>query len=396
MKNPVIAEDCFIYDKNGIEKWLISNKNSPITGEELASKKIREIHKLDKILIENCRFKLIEHHTLVYDDLIDVDRMDIVKENDICDIYNIIFDLNNGDDNTKLSKIFENDDLIDHLIENVNKKNYHDRNKWMLLHYICHFGKFNQLQKILKLPNINLEAKTNDGWRPIHFICSESNNLKDEQQLDAIKLLIEYGVDLEAETNYKSKPIHLICSDSTNLRDQNQLAAITLLIESNVNLEVTDRQNWKPVHYVCSNHTNMKNEHQFEAIKLLVNKSIDLDAKNNNGWTPMHIICSKKTNLREKYQLDAIKLLIAKGSNFEIQDTHGWKPLHLICSSETNLKEKHRSEALKIFIDNNVDIKSMTYSKKTPYYLLQSQDEPEALLLLLNAIYSPTKKFILS
>jgi ankyrin repeat protein len=55
---------------------------------------------------------------------------------------------------------------------------------------------------------VDLECKTMNIWRPIHFLCRHSTP-------EMIKYIIDKGVDLECETNYNWRPIHLICRYST-------------------------------------------------------------------------------------------------------------------------------------------------------------------------------------
>ena len=47
--------------------------------------------------------------------------------------------------------------------------------------------------------NFNLEAMTKNSWRPIHFVCSQSNNLNSSEQLKSIELLIGRNVNLEVK-----------------------------------------------------------------------------------------------------------------------------------------------------------------------------------------------------
>jgi ankyrin repeat protein len=55
---------------------------------------------------------------------------------------------------------------------------------------------------------VDLECTTNEGWKPIHFLCYKSTP-------EMIQYIIDKGVDLECTTNYGWKPIHYICRYST-------------------------------------------------------------------------------------------------------------------------------------------------------------------------------------
>ena len=153
---------------------------------------------------------------------------------------------------------------------------------------------------------IDLEAETNDGWKPIHFICRYSTP-------EIIKYIIDKNViDLEAKTNDGWKPIHFICRYSTP-------EIIKYIIDKNVvDLEAETNDGWRPIHLICRYST-------LKIIQYIFDKSIDLEAQLNDGWRPIHLICRYSTP-------KIIKYIIDKGVvDLEAQINDGWRPIHFIC-----------------------------------------------------------------
>ncbi len=143
-----------------------------------------------------------------------------------------------------------------------------DINNWTLLHYICRFGTIQQFKKIIIMDGIDIEAKTRNNYRAIHFACSGKTNMYNHDQFEAIYTLIRMNVMLEVEMNeslplwdviQRKKPIHFICSQ-TYMYSDIQYEAIKLLIANGVNYKCMDDFRWRPTDYIRSERNNMDDE----------------------------------------------------------------------------------------------------------------------------------------
>lgn len=63
-------------------------------------------------------------------------------------------------------------------------------------------------QHLLK-KGANLEAKTVDGWEPLHSACCWNN-------ANCISMLISNGANINAKSNGDQTPLHLACASSHN------------------------------------------------------------------------------------------------------------------------------------------------------------------------------------
>jgi ankyrin repeat protein len=130
--------------------------------------------------------------------------------------------------------------------------------------------------------NVNLEVETQNKWRPIHFVCSNKNNLSEADRIEAIKLLIEKNVDVEAETSSGTRPLNLLCTVETNLNRKRVVEVIRLLIERCSDLNLSDSESISNgqddgsdglMTYIFSQLLNMTNKQKVNVIRTM----IDLD-----------------------------------------------------------------------------------------------------------------------
>lgn len=92
------------------------------------------------------------------------------------------------------------------------------------------------------IDNMDLESKTEKGWKPIHFLSSSSH-------LEVIIHAIEKGADIEATTNLGSKPFHFICSRYDVQSKDGEM--IRYFIEKGVDLNFLSKENSRPIYRLC-------------------------------------------------------------------------------------------------------------------------------------------------
>ena len=278
-----------IYEKAMIEQWLKNHDTSPLTGlkinkqvyncsttqdmleefykkfpnyyEKRYQKSTRHCNNVGKIkeIINQSKFTNLTNYT-EFDWLL-LGREDIIKIMESCDIISFKY-------------------LIDNML-NLEAKT---TNKWRPIHYACQHRSA-EMVKLLIDKNVNLEAEDTDKKRPIHFACRH-------RSAEMVKLLISENVNLEAETIGRLRPIHIACQHrSTEM--------VKLLIEKNVNLEAETVNKFRPIHYACICGS-------IQMIKLFVDANVDLEVEDTDGCRPFHYAC--------RYQLaESIEFLINKG-----------------------------------------------------------------------------------
>jgi len=135
-------------------------------------------------------------------------------------------------DNNNLAIVFTNTDFIDFLIKN-HPINYKDSHELMLIHYICAYGTFDMLTKLMESSkDIDLEAQTEDNWKPIHIICSILTKMIDKERINAIKLMIKHDIDINIYTNNNDRPIDLLCDLDKIISREYYIEAVQLLINA--------------------------------------------------------------------------------------------------------------------------------------------------------------------
>ena len=138
-------------------------------------------------------------------------------------------------------------------------------------------------------------------------------------QLEAIKLLIEYGADVNYEYN-SGRSILIYCC----LYPINNIKITKLLIENgaNVNFKYSTRT---PLMYFISN--CFKNE-DLQIIKLLMRKTNKINYKDEFGKTLLMICFESKTNIFIRY--DIIKLLLENKADIYIKNDRGKNILNIL------------------------------------------------------------------
>jgi hypothetical protein len=386
MKNPVVAADGFMYEKECIEKWLKKSDKSPITNMKLSSKKLHSVHIFNKMLKKYKEINSI--CDLSYDNLINEKRIDMIKHWNIGEIYCMICDLhkNYSQNNKKMFiEIFENDTLIDYLIDNKNEDNINDRDKndMTLLYYICRYGNLNQLEKIINIKNIDLEMEYDLEQRALFYICSSETRLKDQEVINAIKLFIQHGVNLE-EKNYSNMLLMeiILSVGDTNLTDKYQLEAIELLIDNGIVIKPSIRESHGLLHSLCSQE-NSDCDYHLKIVKKFIDIGYDPNAPYSDKGLknrPLHFVCEDSFS-NKSFRLRVIKLLVDNGADLEIEDYMGYRPIHLLIDHACEYKNMDDCDVLydilKLLKDLgcNMESKINDENQYTPLTLFQKNLE---------------------
>lgn len=334
-KDPVVADDQIIYERDAIEDWLLKNNISPITRHRMTNILISTNFIKNLVNIALCKYPELKElqykisdierikvfmNTGRYDNIKKYKDFDLLslRKNDVIntlvdkkqiDVLKYILDnATSLEDTIEKRKIIHvltrhgSDVLTKYLIDKNVDLECEEEYKWRPIHFVCRYLSEDVIKYIID-KGVNLECETNEGWRPIHFICRYSTT-------NMIKYIIDKGVNLNCETKNKLMPIHLLCEYSTP-------EMIKYIIDKGANLECETESKSRPIHLICQYSTP-------EMIKYIIDKNVDIESQNMKGWAPIHLICRNSTP-------EMVKYIIEKNVNLEIQTNDGWTPLHIIC-----------------------------------------------------------------
>ena len=201
---------------------------------------------------------------------------------------------------------------------------------WYPIHYICQYSTFEIIKYVID-KGVDLEIKTiTSGWRPIHFICNLNchPSLNCQSNFEIIEYIINKGVDLEAQTNDGERPIHFICKKSTP-------EIIKYIINKGVDLEAQTNNGERPSHFICKYSTP-------QMIKYIIDKGVDLEVPDSTGITPIDYIYHSNPQM--------IQYIIDKIDKSKKKSLYNNLKLFLLLYENKNTSEKEIVErAMKLF-----------------------------------------------
>ena len=137
----------------------------------------------------------------------------------------------------------------------------------------------------------------------LHWACLQ-------QDIEIVQMLLDMGPNLEARDNEGGRPLHRA------IRDNGYSIVISkLLISSGADVNAKDDDGWTPLHFAVDNNS-------LEIAKLLISSGADLEAKDEYGRTPLHWAASGNS-------LAAAQLLVSSGAEVNVKDNDGNTPLEL-------------------------------------------------------------------
>ena len=155
------------------------------------------------------------------------------------------------------------------------------------------------ISALLTATNINMDAKNNDGWTPLH-IAAEFN------LTEAIKALLAGGSNAESQgqsSGYSgSTPLMLAALHG-------HTAAVKALLDGGADAKGTDRYSSTALHVAAY-------MGRTDIIPLLLKSGADVNAKDVRGKTPLH-------GAAEVGRTAVVKALLAAGADVDAKDKNG-------------------------------------------------------------------------
>jgi hypothetical protein len=303
-KNPVTVTDGFIYEKNMITEWFLSNDTSPMTKEKTENIMIKNNMILNKVnnFLEKHPEQIInqyEYTITSFDQLKTIKPFDFsrVSPNCVLDIFKFLT-ISDVDD------IFSNIDDIEKILRSHNK----------IIHYICKYSKSDIVTHTLNYyceHNFDITHSNMSGCKPIHFICENGNKDNIKQIID---IYLSKNFDIECNASDEWIPINLICehSDSETIK-----YIIDVYKEKKLYFNRCSENKWTPIHFICRNPKSSD-----EIIKYIIDtyieNNISLECETSEKLTPLHLIC--KYASREVFNYIVMKNVIMTNNTINGND----------------------------------------------------------------------------
>ncbi len=135
------------------------------------------------------------------------------------------------------------------------------------LHLAVVVGARRELIEFILANHADVNAKENNGWTPLHYAASTSNQL-------AAELLLAHHADMEARGNLGETPLVVATALGTP-----KMAEFLLVNRADVNTK--DQDGRTPLHTATG-------QGRLEVLQVLIAHNADVNARDKNGWTPLH------------------------------------------------------------------------------------------------------------
>ncbi|XP_008209931.1 putative ankyrin repeat protein RF_0381 [Nasonia vitripennis] len=191
---------------------------------------------------------------------------------------------------------------IQRLLGNTPVLLYRDKINNTLLHLSARIGNYTLTENYMDRHGIDPNSINYSGETPL-MLAAESN------QLEIVKLLIEYGANVLCKRNDGQTALHFA------IRSNNP-AILNLLIDQDK--EILNMMDWRGI---TALHTAVSRE-SYELVDILISRGIDVD-RGLDGYTPLHAALKNKDTLMAK------KILAAGAKNVLFEFAQGATALHL-------------------------------------------------------------------
>lgn len=289
-------------------------------------------------------------------------------------------------------KIFSLTRLIKRIIDIVsasatNTSNYWTGVEgWTIMHYVCKFGSMELIEYCIKKSTINYMESADNATKitPMHLVLYEKN-LQSSDQFKIVEMAIAQKVKLSICDEWQHTPIEMICSKSNNFNSEDQLKAVKLLVEHNYLIEN------QQIIYTCSLNNNYDSKDQYRAIEFLMNNGYDFNTSYKNVF-PIQCVTGAANKLNSEDQMNIVKLFINSHVDLNVDDEKMQRPIHFLLSKCNHLCSGDQLKVLEMLITNSKiewDVKNT--SGITPIHCvfgkdnnLSSQDQLRAIELVVD------------
>ena len=116
-----------------------------------------------------------------------------------------------------------------------------------------------------KLPGIDLEAKTSEGWQALHCAANTGNS-------SLVRLCLDHDPDISSRTNIGETALNKACRSGN-------LDSVKILVEAGAPINVADNWGWTPLHKAALSGS-------MPIVELLIQQKADYTARTKKQATP--------------------------------------------------------------------------------------------------------------
>ena len=196
---------------------------------------------------------------------------------------------------------YGNIDIVFTLIKRGCNINYRDRFKRTGLNYICWFGHYDLLVRLLQIPQLHESINPiNPKFRPPLMDCCAGGHS------DIFDVLIENGADVNVTRKYEGSPLHTAVFHGNGY-------IVRKLLDNGANLNVLNNRGNTCIHFL---HLSL----ECLDILLCYGAFTLIDKQNDSGCTPLHFAVVGRS-------LDIVQRLLDCGAHTNIPHDGGNTPL---------------------------------------------------------------------
>ena len=194
----------------------------------------------------------------------------------------------------------------------------------------------NRIAKLLIEKGADVNAKSDQGNTPLHYIMKSSKNKDLTQNREAlVKLLIDNGADPHIANDNGETPVDFLdLDDSTNKMILNMVMNDLFSAIRNDDLELVSQLIGDDVNKKYSNDTTALHVAAFydaiEVARNLVEKGADINAKNYMDYTPLHFAAINDSS-------KVASFLIKSNANRDAVGNDGMTPIE--CAKKGNANQ---------------------------------------------------------
>lgn len=220
-KDPVLAEDGVFYERELIKCWFKDHGTSPITNLEI-NKNLTTSYLLNEMLANFLKNNPLEYKNQYGFIKTHLDYLDKVNTYIINGNFKKLFKYANfssvhiGSHLEKILKNCKNNDILKHIISNLDDLEHIYNTGWRLIHYVSRYSDFDIILFLID-KKVDLQCETIDGTcRPVHIICAY-------QQYSVIKYFLSLPINIHFELKKIKNDILLTFNISDMIQNNSNL-----------------------------------------------------------------------------------------------------------------------------------------------------------------------------
>ena len=229
------------------------------------------------------------------------------------------------------------------------------------LHRACIKGDVDTVNNLIRINKEKIDAKQLDQMGTLLKSVSQEKFfpsleqlqevMKNDPQVEIVKLLCEMGVDLEQKDHDGKTALHLAVRGNKMIHYSYKFHAnqriVKVLLEHGASVHGKDCDGNTPFLKACGSGNS-------EVVQTLIKYHADVHSTNKMCETPLHKACWGGTS-------EIVQILLEHGASVHAKDCNGYTPLHDVCRSG-------KLEVVQTLIQHHADIHASDNMRRTPLH----------------------------